>query len=149
MRNLLHGVKFLHSSNRTESVEKCTCSSIYPMFGNTNLYRDYLLTYLPLVPHICMRQWTGSALVPSMACRLFGAKPLPETILTYCQLDPWEQTYMKYRLLNGGPLSKGRWNNWSCHLIFCSYCTGGSGDGIGLWGACRFTRSQQVYGRFL
>ena len=27
-----------------------------------------------------------------MACRLFGTKPLPEPMLTYCQLDPWEQT---------------------------------------------------------
>ena len=24
-----------------------------------------------------------------MACRLFGAKPLPETMLAYCQLDSW------------------------------------------------------------
>ena len=34
-----------------------------------------------------MRQWTGSALVQVMACRLFGAKPLPEPMLTYRQLD--------------------------------------------------------------
>ena len=27
-----------------------------------------------------------------MACRLFGAKPLPEPMLTYCQLDRQEQT---------------------------------------------------------
>ena len=26
-----------------------------------------------------------------MACRLCGAKPLPEPMLAYCQLDPWEQ----------------------------------------------------------
>ena len=38
------------------------------------------------VPH--MRQWTGSALVQIMACRLFGAEPLPEPRLTYCKLDP-------------------------------------------------------------
>ena len=34
-----------------------------------------------------MRQWTGSALVQIMACRLFETKPLPEPMLTYCQLD--------------------------------------------------------------
>ena len=34
-----------------------------------------------------MRQWTGSSLVQVMPCRLFGAKPLPEPKLTYCQLD--------------------------------------------------------------
>ena len=26
-----------------------------------------------------------------MACRLFGAKPLPEPMLAYCWLDSWEQ----------------------------------------------------------
>ena len=34
------------------------------------------------------RQWTESALVQVMACRLCGAKPLPEPMLTYYQLDP-------------------------------------------------------------
>ena len=29
-----------------------------------------------------------------MACRLFGAKPLPEPMLAYCQLDSWEQISM-------------------------------------------------------
>ena len=33
-----------------------------------------------------MRQWIGTALVQVMVCRLFGAKPLPEPVLTYCQL---------------------------------------------------------------
>ena len=45
-----------------------------------------------------MRQWTKSALVHIMACRLFGAKPLPEPTLTYCQWDPWEQTPVKFEL---------------------------------------------------
>ena len=35
-----------------------------------------------------MRQWIGSASVQIMACRLFGAKPLSEPMLGYCQLDP-------------------------------------------------------------
>ena len=35
-----------------------------------------------------MHQWTGSALIQSMACHLFGSKPLPGPMLTYCQLDP-------------------------------------------------------------
>ena len=33
-----------------------------------------------------MRQWTRSSLVQVMACRQFGAKPLPELLLA-CQLD--------------------------------------------------------------
>ena len=32
--------------------------------------------------------WTGSSLVQLKACHRFGTKPLPETMLTYCQLDP-------------------------------------------------------------
>ena len=43
-----------------------------------------------------MRQWTGSSLVQVMACRLFGAKPLPEPVWIYCQLDSWEQVSVKF-----------------------------------------------------
>ena len=43
-----------------------------------------------------MRKWIGSALVQIMACRLFGAKPLPEPMLTYCKLDHGEQTLVKF-----------------------------------------------------
>ena len=39
-----------------------------------------------------MRQWIESALVQIMVCRLFGVKPLSESMLGYYQLDPWEQT---------------------------------------------------------
>ena len=42
-----------------------------------------------------IHQWTRSAGVQVMACRLSGAKPLPEPMLIYCQLDPQEQTSMK------------------------------------------------------
>ena len=35
-----------------------------------------------------MSRWTGLALVQVMACRLFGAKPLPEPMLSYCHMDP-------------------------------------------------------------
>ena len=44
-----------------------------------------------------MRQWTGSTLVQVMACRLFGAQPLPEPMLAYCQLDSWEQLSVKFK----------------------------------------------------
>ena len=43
-----------------------------------------------------MRQWTRPAFVQVMACRLFGAKPLPEPILAYCQLDSEELITVKY-----------------------------------------------------
>ena len=48
----------------------------------------------PSAIYLC--QWTGLALVQVMACRLFGAKPLPEPMLPYCQLDPWEQSSVKF-----------------------------------------------------
>ena len=40
----------------------------------------------PIVTY--MRQWIRSALLQIMACHLFGAKPLSEPMLGYCQLDP-------------------------------------------------------------
>ena len=43
-----------------------------------------------------MRHLTGSALVQEMACRLFGAKLLPEPMLAYCQMDSWEQISVKF-----------------------------------------------------
>ena len=43
-----------------------------------------------------MRQWTGSTLVQVMACRLFGAKPLPEPMRVYCWLNSWEQISEKF-----------------------------------------------------
>ena len=42
-----------------------------------------------------MRQIIGWALFHIMACRLFGAKPLPKPMLTYCQFDPYVQTSVK------------------------------------------------------
>ena len=43
-----------------------------------------------------MRQWIKSALVDIIAYRLFGTKPLSKPLLGYCQLDPWEQTSVKF-----------------------------------------------------
>ena len=43
-----------------------------------------------------MHHWTGSELVQIMACRLFGAKPFSKPMLGYCQLDPYEQTSVKF-----------------------------------------------------
>ena len=39
---------------------------------------------------------TQSALVQIMACHLFGAKPLSDPMLTYCQFDPQEYTSVKF-----------------------------------------------------
>ena len=72
----------------------------------------------------CMRLWTGSALVPVMACRLFGAKPLPAPMLVYCQLDSWEQISVNFesKFYNFHP-GKCIWN---CRLPkWRPFCPGG------------------------
>ena len=45
-----------------------------------------------------MRQYILPTLVLKMACRLFGAKPLSEPILPYCQLDHEEHISVKFYL---------------------------------------------------
>ena len=56
-----------------------------------------------------MRPWTSSALVQIMACRLSGAKPLPEPMLPYCYLDPWEQNAVKFEFKQ-----KITFSSWIC-----------------------------------
>ena len=82
----------------------------------------HLKTHLPLVPHIC--RWTGPSLVQVMSCRIFGAKPLPETMLAYCQLDSWEQISVKfesefYNFHSSKCISKCRLSKWR------PFCPGG------------------------
>ena len=43
-----------------------------------------------------MGKRTRSSLVQVMVCCLFSAKPLPEPMLRYCQLDSWEQVSVKF-----------------------------------------------------
>ena len=47
-----------------------------------------------------------------MACRLLGAKPSSEPMVTYCQVDPWDQIVVK---LNWNNLHV-RKLNWKCLL---------------------------------
>ena len=44
-----------------------------------------------------MRRLTGSALVKVMTCRRIDDKQLPEPMQPYCQLDPCEQTSVKFQ----------------------------------------------------
>ena len=91
-----------------------------------NLCCSYYLTHLPLVLHICICKSGQHWLVQIMACHLFGAKPLSKPIVGYCQLEPLQQTSVKfsskckafhswkciskYHLWNGGHfVSRGRW----------------------------------------
>ena len=71
-----------------------------------------------------MRQWTGSALVQVMACRLFGAKPSPKPMLVYSQMDSWQQISVKFK----SEFYHFHWRKciWNCHLpIWRPFCPGG------------------------
>ena len=67
--------------------------SVFSAIGLLISVANYL-THYPLVPHISVNE-LGQQLVHVMACRLFGAKPLPEPMLAYCQLDYREQISLK------------------------------------------------------
>ena len=62
-----------------------------------------------------MRHWIKSALIKIMACRLVGAKPLPEPKMTYCQLDPSEQSAVIL-------LSKLNHFHWRHYIWKCRLC---------------------------
>ena len=87
----------------------------------------YSFTHLPIVPHICVSelgQWTGLALVQIMACRLFGAKPLFESVLANCQFDSWEQISVKFKSKFCNFHSR-KWT-WKCRLPrWRPFCPGG------------------------
>ena len=62
-----------------------------PPIPEDNLKLMNIISFNALRPDDAyMRHWTGSSLVHVMAYRLIGAKPLPEAMVTYCQLDHWE-----------------------------------------------------------
>ena len=67
-----------------------------------------------------MRQWTGSALVQKIACRLFGAKPIIKTNAGILPLDTKEQTYKLSEILIKYKTFHLRKYIWKYHL-----CIGG------------------------
>ena len=70
-----------------------------------------------------MRQWTGSALVQVMACRLFGARPLPELMPSNCRLDPWEP--MSVKIESKQKHFHSRICIWKCRLLNGGHCVQG------------------------
>ena len=55
---------------------------------------DHILTHWGWVRHI--RRCIMSTLFQIMTCRLGGAKPSSEPMLSHWQLDPWKQTSVKF-----------------------------------------------------
>ena len=62
---------------------------------------------------------TGSLLIQLMTCHLFWPKPLPETILTYCQLDPRNTFQCNLNRNSNICIQK---NEFEC--VTCNFCTG-------------------------
>ena len=64
-----------------------------------------------------------------MACCLFDNEPLPEPMLTYCQLDPREWTSVKfeskYLMIN---MSSDKWRLFCSHLKFVNRTSGTQDD---------------------
>ena len=77
-----------------EILQTCTKPSIWTAACNVHTCKPMLLNELQLTLIVnsspssasCMRQWTGSALVQIMDCRLFGTKLLSKPVLRHCQL---------------------------------------------------------------
>ena len=85
------------------------------------IYLKYIHTITIASPNInsssssasYLHQWTGSAAVQVMACHLFNAKPLPEPMLPFCQLDLLKTSVKfesKYKTFHSW-----KWI-WKCHL---------------------------------
>ena len=59
---------------------------------------------------------TGSSMDQEMTCLLFGVKPFPESVLTYCQLDPHD---VQISLIFSFPLNKVTLQ-W-CHMNIMAF----------------------------
>ena len=51
-----------------------------------------------------------------MVCRLFGAKPLPKPMLTYYQLDSYEQTSVRFKSKHNIFIHENAFENVVCEM---------------------------------
>ena len=59
--------------------------------------RNKIVTHQGRATHICVGKLTvRPTMIQIMACRLFGAKPLSESMLAHCWLQPWEHISVKF-----------------------------------------------------
>ena len=69
-----------------------------------------------------MCPWNIPTLLQIMACRLFGAKPLSEPMLPYCQLDPKEHISVKF-YLKCDSFHERKYTQWNGgHFVLPSMC---------------------------
>ena len=76
----------------------CANGTVVCVWMGMHWYLDgWVLSINPSPPSAAyMRQGIGSTLFQVIACHLFSTSPIPESMLTNCELDPWEQTSMKF-----------------------------------------------------
>ena len=70
-------------------------------------------------------QQTEPSLVQVVACHLFGAKPVSEPMMIYCQLNPKECISMKYLKFKSFHSRKciGKYHVWNgSHFVLASMC---------------------------
>ena len=77
------------------------------------MYKWYILNSSPPCAAY-IRQWTRRALAQAMACRRFGAKPLPEPMLIYCQLDGTLVSTLQWELNQNTKLFIHKKCFWKC-----------------------------------
>ena len=82
---------------------------LHPVFFVVSLTNSGGMTYI-CITKLC-HQWP---LVYVMDCHLCGTQPLSEPKVIYCQLDPQEQTRLKFEL-KFNDFRSGNCN-WKCHL---------------------------------
>ena len=66
---------------------------------------------------ICKMWIIKSPRLQIMACRLFGAKPLPEPLLAYCQVDPVEHILLKFHLKSNVFMLENWFENVICKMM--------------------------------
>ena len=73
----------------------------------------------PSAAYMC--QSTRTAIIQVVACHLFGTKPLPEPMLTNCQLDPKEQTSVEFKSKYMIFIHKNAFENVICEMAAISF----------------------------
>ena len=119
-----------HTSSKFVSIKKgCLLKAtlilplsfqLHAFWSKRNQFDTYTIKlHLPKC-HICVCHWTLSLLVQIMACRLFGAKPLLEPMLTYCQFIPSGRPFSERINIQNFPFIKMHWKMSSAKWqIFC------------------------------
>ena len=95
---------------------------------NQNRCIFYEMQCIGAVYRVTATRGTRLSLAQEMACHLFGAKPSPEPVLTYCQLDTmYVQIEVKYeaKYLKSLQNSFGKYRRRNCgHFLHALVCGG-------------------------